>query len=138
MKRWSSLRLTEAPMPVDVMSLSPERLSQGPRRFSMSPSACCRGRSRQRFSCCCEPALPPVRYSVIAMCRASLGSLLMSRMPAHRLGAGRDRLDDIVVARAAADIALELLADRMFLEIVALAAHHVDGGHDHARRAISA
>src|SRR5262245_54009693 len=56
----------------------------------------------------------------------------------HRLGAGGDRLHDVVVARAAADIALELLADRLVVEIAALAADHIDRGHDHAGRAETA
>ncbi len=43
-----------------------------------------------------------------------------------------------MVAGAAADVAFELLADGAVVEIVALAAHHVDRGHDHARRAVAA
>src|SRR5437763_424200 len=56
----------------------------------------------------------------------------------HVAGAGGDRLDDIVVAGAAAKIAFELFADRLLVEIVALAAHEIDRGHDHARRAEAA
>src|SRR5688500_6101040 len=56
----------------------------------------------------------------------------------HRLGAGGDCLDDIVVAGAAAEIALELMADRRVVEVVALAINHVDRGHDHARGAVAA
>src|SRR5687767_349967 len=47
----------------------------------------------------------------------------------HLAGGGEDRLDDIVVARAAADIAFQLVADRLLVEIAAVAADHVDGGH---------
>src|ERR1043166_9540836 len=53
----------------------------------------------------------------------------------HRLRARRDRLHDVVVAGAASDVAFELLADRLVVEIVALALHHIDRGHDHAGRA---
>ena len=57
---------------------------------------------------------------------------------AHGASAGGDRLDDVVVAGAAADIAFELLANGVVVELVALAAHDIDRGHDHARRAIAA
>ena len=57
---------------------------------------------------------------------------------AHLARALRDRLDDVVVAGAAADIAFELVADRRLVEVVALAVDHIDRGHDHARRAIAA
>ena len=57
---------------------------------------------------------------------------------AHGARAGGDRLDDVVIAGAAADIAFELLADGAVVEIVALAAHDIDRGHDHAGRAIAA
>src|SRR5215467_7103582 len=56
----------------------------------------------------------------------------------HGLGTGRDRLDDVVVAGAAAEIALEFLADGLLVEVVALAVDDVDRGHDHARRAEAA
>src|SRR5205823_13330699 len=52
--------------------------------------------------------------------------LIFSGLPlraalSHRLRAGRDRLHDVVVAGAAADVAFELLADRLVVEAVALA-----------------
>src|SRR6267143_6364266 len=50
----------------------------------------------------------------------------------HRLGARRDRLDDVLVAGAAAEIAFEFLADGVVAEVVALAVDDVDRGHDHA------
>ena len=40
-----------------------------------------------------------------------------------------------MIARAAADIALKLVADRLFREGGAQPVHHIDSGHDHARRA---
>src|SRR5215472_14015769 len=56
----------------------------------------------------------------------------------HCLGAGGDRLDDVLITGAAAEIAFELLANDLFGEIVTLAVNHVDRGHDHARRAKAA
>src|SRR5947199_2520934 len=56
----------------------------------------------------------------------------------HGAGARRDRLDDVVIARAAAQIAFELFADGVLVEIVALAVHDIDAGHDHAWRAEAA
>src|SRR5437764_11270471 len=52
----------------------------------------------------------------------------------HRLGAGRDRLHDVVVPGAAADVAFELVPDGLVVEVVALAGHQVDRRHDHAGR----
>src|SRR6202043_2644936 len=57
---------------------------------------------------------------------------------AHGASPGCNRLDDIVVTGATAEIAFELVPDRLVVELVALAVHDVDGGHDHARRAIAA
>src|SRR5262245_42497757 len=56
----------------------------------------------------------------------------------HGLGAGRDGLDDVVVAGAAAEVAFELMANGGIVEVVALAVDHVDRGHDHAWSAIAA
>src|SRR5215212_8488768 len=50
----------------------------------------------------------------------------------HRLGAGGDRLDDVLVTGAAAQIAFELFADDLVRKIVALAIDQIDRGHDHA------
>ena len=44
----------------------------------------------------------------------------------HILGASRDRLDDVVVAGATANIAVELIANGVFVEIVAAAAHDIE------------
>ena len=49
-----------------------------------------------------------------------------------------DRLDDVVVAGAAAEIALEPLADLLLGEAVGMLLHEVDGAHHHARRAEAA
>src|SRR6185436_17266087 len=56
----------------------------------------------------------------------------------HRLRAGGNRLHDIVVSGAAADVAFELFPDRLVVEIVTLAVHQIDRGHDHAGRAEAA
>src|SRR3954452_13133427 len=57
----------------------------------------------------------------------------LHRLPAgHGLGACGNRLDDVVVAGAATDIALELLPNRVLVEARALAVDDVDGGHDHS------
>src|SRR5271163_241716 len=95
MKRWSSLRLTEAPMPVALMMF----LSLG------------------------------TTLSVL-----SLGGP-GRRGGGHFARALGDRLDDVVIAGAAADVAFEPVADRGFVEMRALAIDEVDCGHDHARRA---
>src|SRR5262249_27604995 len=57
---------------------------------------------------------------------------------AHGAGAGGNRFDDVVVAGAAADVAFELFADGPLLEVMALAPHDIDRGHDHARSAEAA
>src|SRR5665647_75647 len=67
--------------------------------------------------------------------RALFGSL---RHRSHGFRPGVNGLDDVMVARAAADIAFELFTDRLVVEVVALAAHDIDGGHDHAGRAEAA
>src|ERR1700759_474719 len=53
----------------------------------------------------------------------------------HRLGACRDRLNDILIAGAAAEIAFEFFPDGVVGEIMPLAVDDIDRGHDHARRA---
>src|ERR1700733_9909715 len=56
----------------------------------------------------------------------------------HRLGARRDRQNDVLVAGAAAQIAFELFADGVVGQIVALAVDQIDRRHDHAGRAEAA
>src|SRR5271165_1903120 len=56
----------------------------------------------------------------------------------HFAGALGDRLDDVVIAGAAADVAFEPVADRRFVEMRALAIDEVDRRHDHAGRAEAA
>ena len=52
-------------------------------------------------------------------------------------GGRGDRLDDVVIAGAAAEIALQPLAD-LFLGGIRIALHQIDRAHDHARRAEAA
>src|SRR5664279_6504649 len=56
----------------------------------------------------------------------------------HARGGIEHRLDDVVVAGAAADIAFELLAHRGLVELTAMTLHDIDRRHDHARRAEAA
>src|SRR6185312_8748290 len=50
----------------------------------------------------------------------------------HGLRASRNRLHDVVVAGATAQVAVELVANRLLVQIMALPPHHIDGGHHHA------
>src|SRR5688572_28196672 len=61
-----------------------------------------------------------------------------ARAGAHLAGRGEDRLHDVVVAGAAAEIAFQLVTNGLLVEPAAVAADHVDGRHDHARRAEAA
>src|SRR3954470_15607162 len=56
----------------------------------------------------------------------------------HRLGAGGDRGNDVLVAGAAAQIAFQLFANDVVGEVVALAMDQIDRGHDHAGSAEAA
>src|SRR5262245_25378278 len=56
----------------------------------------------------------------------------------HLLVGRQYGFDDVVVAGAATDIAVELMADRLLVQIASMARNHVDGGHHHARRAEAA
>src|ERR1700734_1090289 len=109
MKRRSSLRRTAAPIPVALMT-----------QHSW-------------------PCLPVALLDEVFLLLGSLACRIRARTHAlHRARAGGDRLDDVVVAGATTDVAFELFADGAVVELVALAADHIDGRHDHARRAIAA
>src|SRR6185436_5696631 len=71
----------------------------------------------------------PARLCAVVAKRRLFGSLPHA---AHGGGTGAHGGDDVVVARAAAQVALEALAHRVLVEIAALAGREVDGGHDHA------
>src|SRR5438105_151812 len=90
MKRWSSLRRTEAPIPLALMGWPP--LARG----------------------------------------------LLGRAFAHGFSARGYRLDDVVVAGTAAQIAFELVANGVVIKLVAFAIDDIDRRHDHARRAVAA
>src|SRR5205809_3493027 len=98
MKRWSSLRRTEAPIPVALM------VGLLWQCFWRRPLLC---------------GFLPATF-------------------AHGFSTRGDRLDDVVVAGAAAEIALKLVADGVVVEVVPLTVDDVDGRHDHARRAVAA
>src|SRR4029450_13750844 len=55
----------------------------------------------------------------------------------HRLGAGGDRLNDIVIAGATADVALEFFTDRCLIRL-APSTHDIKCHHHHARGAVAA
>src|SRR6185437_9066266 len=120
MKRRSSLRRTAAPIPVPLMACPPAIHSLK------------RGIALRQF---------PSRQCLLGSAlfgSALFGSLRRRAAAAHGAGAGGNRLDDIVVAGAAADVAFQLLANSAVVEVIALTAHHIDRGHDHAGRAIAA
>jgi hypothetical protein len=52
----------------------------------------------------------------------------------HYLGRRKNRLDDIMVARATADVAFQAVADVTFAELSGAFMNQVDPAHDHARR----
>src|SRR5215472_12709200 len=115
MNRLSSLRTTLAPIPSTPMLISlPEvwlaAASIEARRYS----------DRSDFPNEAMPAL---------FCR------LRDLHPARGI---QYRLDDVVVAGAAADVAFELVAHGGLVELSAMAAHDVDRRHDHARGAEAA
>src|SRR2546427_219216 len=60
-----------------------------------------------------------------------------SLLSGHVFGGPLDRLHDVVVAGAATEVALELVADLLFRRL-RVALQQLVGGHDHARRAEAA
>src|SRR5690242_6209750 len=62
---------------------------------------------------------------------------LLSGRSAHRLGRGLDGLDDVHVAGAAAEVALEAPPDLLVVRVRVLR-EQVGRGHDEARRAVAA
>src|SRR5713101_7674656 len=68
---------------------------------------------------------------------ATLGGGLAAAL-FHGLSAGRDCLDDVMVASTAAEISFELVPNGRVVEVVALAVNHVERRHDHAGSAIAA
>ena len=63
---------------------------------------------------------------------------LLQRRLGHSMGSGGHGLDDVVIARAAAQVAFEFGPDGLLVEGIPLAVHDIDGRHDHAGRAVPA
>src|SRR6266550_2580425 len=97
MKRRSSLRTTLAPMPSTPMSCPPDR-SYYFRRFH---------RNEAVFECWF----------------GGLRQLLCRLRDLHAVGRIEHRLDNVVVAGAAADIAFQLVPDSCLVELAAIAVH---------------
>src|ERR1700685_3069646 len=55
----------------------------------------------------------------------------------HAAGGVEYRFDDVVIAGAAADIALKLLAQRHLIEVRSMAFDDIDRRDDHARRTVT-
>src|SRR5689334_8771638 len=68
---------------------------------------------------------------------ARFATSLAPMSSSHRRRAGRDGLHDVVIARAAAEVAFERFADGALVG-VRMALHEVDRAHHHARRAEAA
>src|ERR1700675_2995518 len=112
MKRRSSLRTTLAPIPSTPISWSPYRSSVF-RRFRRS-------------------------LAVLNVAIGNPRTLFGGLRDLHAAGGVEHRFDDVVVAGAAADIAFQLVADGVLVELAAIAVDDVDRRHDHARREITA
>src|SRR6516225_6534867 len=106
MKRLSSLRTTLAPMPSTPMSRSPYR-SCWVRHFHRNRRPEMILRSKRLFE-------------------ASGLRLFGSLRDLHAARGVEHRLDDIVIAGAAADVAFELVPDGCLVEIAAIAVHDID------------
>jgi hypothetical protein len=52
----------------------------------------------------------------------------------HHRGGSKNSLDDIVVTRATANVALQTVADVIFTEFSGAFMNQIDSAHDHARR----
>src|SRR5262245_20447736 len=79
---------------------------------------------------------PAVRGTRVA--QALFGGFLRGALATHGAGACSDRLDDVVIPGAAAQVAVELVTDGLLVELVAVAANDVERRHDHAGRAEAA
>src|SRR5215218_677213 len=83
------------------------------------------------------PANPRCGASVSSTTSASVGAIV-SLMPGHLLSrSGADRVDDVPVTRAAADVALEALADLLRRRLRVLA-QQSSGAHQHPGGAVAA
>src|SRR5713101_3640576 len=77
------------------------------------------------------------RRLMLAPSSLAVAMIALSLLRRHLLGGVRNGLDDIVVARAAAEIAVELVPD-LFFRRLGVALEELGRGHDHARRAEAA
>src|SRR5258705_7702478 len=116
MKRRSSLRTTLAPIPSTPIASLPV----GPHQLRESLGA-----DRSQFLIFESPDLAD-RELFRCLCNV------------HAAGGVEHRFDDIVVAGAAADVALQLMPDGILVEPAAVAIDDIDRRHDHARGAIAA
>src|ERR687893_2773383 len=81
---------------------------------------------------------PPTNFSGASVtCAPPLGRRGRLRLPVRVLLDELDGLDDVLVARATAEVPFEALPDLRFGG-VRLLLEKADGGHDHARRAVAA
>src|SRR6185437_575328 len=110
-KRRSSLRTTLAPMPSTPISLLPTGVS--------------------------DPPIPS-NAAVSWFSRDCTQRLFGRLRDLHAPGGIQHRLDDVVIAGAAADIAFELLPDGGLVELATMALDDIDRRHDHARGAVAA
>src|SRR5689334_2359336 len=78
------------------------------------------------------------RLIALPIRRSAVAAMTPSLLPGgHLLGRPLDRLDDVVVAGAPAEVAFQLVTD-LLLARRRVALQHLAGGHDHARRAEAA
>src|ERR1700687_4357299 len=117
MKRRSSLRTTLAPIPSTPIASLPV----GPHVL------------REILKCAARSRFLNFESSGLAG-----RELFRGLCDVHAAGGVEYRLDDIVVAGAAADIALKLVTEGVLVELVAVAVDDIDRRHDHARRTIAA
>src|ERR1700751_1622874 len=112
MKRLSSLRTTLAPMPSIPMCLPPGVLLR-----------------RKR---------PSTRGNVLVESYGTGVQLFRGLRDLHPARGIQHRLDDVMVAGAAADVAFELMAHGGLIQRAVMAVYDVDRRHDHARGAEAA
>src|ERR1700760_1886384 len=109
-KRRSSLRTTLAPIPSTPM-------------FPSLPEILC----------------PPIPSNAAVSKFSDWSERLLGRLRDLHAPCGiQHRLDDVVIAGAAADVAFQLMADRGFVQLATVTVHDVDRQHDHARGAVAA
>src|SRR5450830_835773 len=119
MKRRSSLRTTLAPIPSTPIASLPV----GPPDL------------RETLKCADRSQFLNFESLIVPI---GTGRLFRRLRNLHAAGGVEHRFDDVVVAGAAADIALQLVPDGVLVELAAVAIDDIDCRHDHARRAVAA